>query len=181
MALQFLEKYQLSSSVHEDSITCVAFSIKGVYIASGGRTLRIFSLDDGKLHYSIITTSSVKSLVWLPGPEQTLLCAYQSGILMNITIRPGVCSHIYSYMLRSHISYTMKDTINISYFQEKHHFIDFMAVDISAAYLATGHGEDVRIWKGDKHCTSSTPCQCFSLLVDLHMHMPQMIGKGRAL
>jgi WD40 repeat protein len=90
MALQFRGKYQLA--VHDDSITCVAFSIKGDYVASGGlrRRLQIFSLDDGKLHYSIITPSSIKSLIWLPGAEQTLVCACHSGMLMNVVIRPGV-------------------------------------------------------------------------------------------
>jgi len=39
----------------------------------------------------------------------------------------------------------MKDTMNISCFEAKHHFIDFMAADVSAAYLATGYGVDIRI------------------------------------
>ena len=97
MTLHFRGKYQLSSSVHEDAITCVAFSIKGEYVAAGGlrRRLQIFSLDDGKLHYLIALTSSIKSLTWLPGAEQTLLCACHSGILINIIIRPGVRDHIY--------------------------------------------------------------------------------------
>lgn len=98
MALKFRGKYQLSSPAHDGSITCVAFSIKGDYIAVGGlgRRLRIFSLDDdGKLHYSIVTPSSIKSLVWLSGAEQTLVCACQSGILMNIVICPGVCGHFH--------------------------------------------------------------------------------------
>jgi hypothetical protein len=33
----------------------------------------------------------------------------------------------------------------------KHHTVDFMAIDASAVYLATGCGADVRIWKGGKH------------------------------
>ena len=95
MALHFRGKYQLLPSVHEDSITCVAFSIKGDYVAAGGlgRRLQIFSLDDGKLHYLIVTTSSIKVLIWFPGAEQMLLCACHSGILMNIVIRPGVRGH----------------------------------------------------------------------------------------
>ena len=44
----------------------------------------------------------------------------------------------------------MKDAINISCFQVKHHYIDFMAAEFSTAYLATGRGVDVRIWKQDK-------------------------------
>jgi hypothetical protein len=92
MALQFRGKYQLLSSARNDSITCVAFSIKGDYIAFGGleRTLQIFSLADGELHYSIITPSPIKSLIWLPGAEQTLVCACHSGILINMVVRPGV-------------------------------------------------------------------------------------------
>ena len=108
-SLHFQGKYDLSSSTHEDSITCVAFSIKGDYVASGGlgQTLQIFSMDDGKLHYSIVTTSPIKSLIWLPGAEQTLLCGCHSGIILNITIRPGVCGHIIfnPYVLKSHISH----------------------------------------------------------------------------
>src|SRR6267142_2090740 len=88
MALQFRGKYQLSygSTAHEGSITCVAFSIKGDYVTIGGlgQRLCIFSLDDGKLHYSIVTPSSIKSLIWLSGAEQMLVCACRSGILMNV-------------------------------------------------------------------------------------------------
>jgi hypothetical protein len=51
--------------------------------------------------------------------------------------------------------------MNISCLQAEHHSIDFMAADASAAYLATGHGLDVRIWTGDK-------CRMFSPL-SLHM------------
>ena len=63
--------------------------------------------------------------------------------------------------------------MNISCFQARHHSIDFMAAEVSAAYLATGHGVDVRIWKGDKHCMSLLVLLTF----DLNMYMPQMIGK----
>jgi WD40 repeat protein len=97
LTLQLRGKYQLSSTAHEGSITCVAFSIKGDYIAIGwlGRRLQIFSLDDGKLHYSIVTPSSTKSLVWLSGAGQMLVCACHSGILMNIILCPGVRGHIH--------------------------------------------------------------------------------------
>ena len=46
----------------------------------------------------------------------------------------------------------MKDTMDISCFQAKNHFIDCVAAEVSTAHLATGHGVDVRIWKGDKRC-----------------------------
>ncbi|KAI9457246.1 hypothetical protein BJY52DRAFT_1273588 [Lactarius psammicola] len=132
MALQFRGKYQLSSA-HDDAITCVAFSGKGDYIASGGldRKLQIFSLADGRLHYSVIAPSPIKSLIWLPGPEQMLVCACTSGVLVNVTILAG-------------------DTINFTYYRADGHIIDFMAIDPSAVYLATGAGVDVRIWKGDR-------------------------------
>ena len=42
--------------------------------------------------------------------------------------------------------------MDTSCFQAKNHFIDCVAAEVSAAYLATGHGVDVRIWKGDKRC-----------------------------
>src|ERR1700744_64980 len=92
MTLRFRGKFLLSSSEREDAITCVAFSIKGDYIAIGGldRKLQIFALTDGKLHYSIIAPSPLKSLIWLPGAEPMLVCACLSGILINIIIRPGV-------------------------------------------------------------------------------------------
>ncbi len=97
MALQFRGKYLLSSSTREDAITCLAFSTKGDYIAIGGldRKLQIFPLADGQLHYSIIAPSPIKSLIWLPGAEQTLVCACHSGILINIIIRPGVSNHLH--------------------------------------------------------------------------------------
>ncbi|KAH9010834.1 WD40-repeat-containing domain protein [Lactarius hengduanensis] len=106
---------------------------EGDYIASGGldRKLQIFSLADGRLHYSVVTPSPIKSLIWLPGPEQMLVCACNSGILINVTIFAG-------------------DTMNFTYFRADNHTIDFMAVDPSADYLATGAGVDVRIWKGDR-------------------------------
>lgn len=92
MPLQFCGKCLLKSPTHGDAITCVAFSVHGDYIAIGGlnQRLHIFSLADGKLHYSIISPSSIKALVWLPGAEQTLVCACHSGILINIIVRPGV-------------------------------------------------------------------------------------------
>ena len=51
----------------------------------------------------------------------------------------------------------MKYTMNISCIQAKSHLIDFMATDISSVYLATGHGVDVRIWKGDVECCMFLP------------------------
>ena len=94
--LRFRGKYLLASPMHGDTITCVAFSILGDYIAIGGlnQRLHIFSLADGKLHYSIISPSPIKSLIWLPGAEQVLVCACHSGILINIIVRPGVSNHL---------------------------------------------------------------------------------------
>ncbi|KAH8996084.1 WD40-repeat-containing domain protein [Lactarius hatsudake] len=130
MVLQFHGKYQLSSA-HDDAITCVAFSGGGDYIASGGldRKLQIFSLADGRLHYLVVTPSPIKSLIWLPGPEQMLVCACNSGILINVTIFAG-------------------DTMNFTYFRADNHTIDFMAIDPSADYLATGD------WQGRGRLTS---------------------------
>lgn len=82
----------MSSAAREDAITCLAFSINGNYIAIGGLDgkLQIFDLSDGQLHYTIVTPSPIKSLKWLSGAEQTLVCACQSGILIDIIIRAGV-------------------------------------------------------------------------------------------
>lgn len=155
MAYQFSGKYQLTSA-HDCAITCVAFSGKGDYIASGGldRKLQIFSLADGRLHYSVITPSPIQSLIWLPGSEKMLVCACNSGILINVTIFAGVSSHLVSELGSSH-SPILKDTINFSYFRADDHTINFMAASPSAIYLATGAGVDVRIWKGDRRCTLS--------------------------
>jgi WD40 repeat protein len=91
MTLQFRGKYHLSHA-DENAVTCVAFSVNGDYLASGGlgQKLQIFSLADGQLHYSITTPSPIKSLIWLPAVKQVLVCACHSGILMNVIIRPGV-------------------------------------------------------------------------------------------
>ena len=96
MPLQFRGKYNLSSSAREDAITCLAFSIQSDYIAIGGldRKLQIFALADGQLHYTILAPSPIKSLIWLPGAEQPLICACQSGILINVIIRAGVSSRL---------------------------------------------------------------------------------------
>ena len=96
MPLQFRGKYNLSSSAREDAITCLAFSIQNDYIAIGGLDgkLQIFALADGQLHYTIVAPSPIKSLIWFPGVEQTLVCACQSGILINIIIRAGVSSRL---------------------------------------------------------------------------------------
>jgi hypothetical protein len=56
-----------------------------------------------------------------------------------------------------------KDTLKLNCFQAKCHTIDFMAADASTVNLATGHGVDVRVWKGDK-CRTPTP-PLFSLHV----------------
>ncbi len=40
--------------------------------------------------------------------------------------------------------------MNLCCFRAKLHTVEFMAADASAIYLATGHGADIRIWKGDK-------------------------------
>ena len=157
MPFQFHGKYLLTSPTHEDTITCVAFSVHGDYIAIGGlnQRLHIFSLADGQLHYSIIFPSPIKSLIWLPGAEQTLVCACHSGILMNIIVHPGVSKppsvrrdngEIFTYTLNA------KDTMNLNCFHTQHHTVEFMAADASSStsYLATGSGLDVRVWKGDK-------------------------------
>jgi hypothetical protein len=47
-----------------------------------------------------------------------------------------------------------KDVMSLSCFRTQRHTIEFMAVDASTSYLATGSGLDVRVWKGDKHCMS---------------------------
>lgn len=97
MTTKFKGKFVLSSSAREDAITCLAFSTKGDYIAVGGlhQKLQIFALSDGKLHYSIDAPSPITSLVWLPGGEQTLVCACHSGVLINIVIRPALSGHIH--------------------------------------------------------------------------------------
>ncbi|KAH9058169.1 WD40-repeat-containing domain protein [Lactarius vividus] len=134
MPIRFRGKYLLTPPTRKDAITCVAFSVHGDYIAIGGldRKLHIFSLANGQLHYSIVCPSHIKSLIWLPGTEQMLVCACHSGILMNIIVRPG-------------------DSIHLSCFRAQYHAIEFMAADTSASYLSTGSGLDVRVWKGGKH------------------------------
>lgn len=91
MATQVLGKYCLSPAC-DDAISCLAFSINGEYIATGGldRKLQIFYLGDGQLHYVMVAPSPIKSLIWLPGAEGMLVCACQSGMLINIIIRAGV-------------------------------------------------------------------------------------------
>lgn len=113
----------------------MAFSCSGDYIASGGldRKLQIFSLADGRLHYSVTIPGPIKSLIWHPGTEQMLFCACNNGVLIDVTIIAGV-------------------TMNFNCFRFSNHAIDFMAVspDPPADYLATGAGADVRIWKRDR-------------------------------
>ena len=135
----------------------MAFSVDGDYIAVGGlkSRLHIFSLADGQLHYSITTPSPIKALVWLPGAEQTLVCACHSGILINIIVRPGVSTRFDLRSGPSHTYCNTKVTMNLSCFRAQHHTVEFMAVDTSTCYLATGSGLDVRVWKGDKHRMSS--------------------------
>ena len=67
--------------------------------------------------------------------------------------------------------------MNISCFQTKHHSIDFMAAEFSAAYLATGCGVDVQIWKGDKS-RMFLPVLLYIFLT--YLYLPQIIGKDRA-
>jgi len=170
MTLQFRGKYRLSSA----AISCVSFSVKGDYIACGGldQKLQIFSLADGQLHYSIVTPSPIKSLIWLPAAEQVLVCACHSGILVNIIICPG-------------------DTLKLNYFRSKCHTIEFMAADASTVNLATGHGVDVRVWKGDKCCDwkghgvlgvpkkSADNCNAEIILTGLHWHANSGAGDVR--
>ncbi|KAI9434626.1 WD40-repeat-containing domain protein [Lactarius indigo] len=173
MPIQFRGKYLLTHPTREDAITCVAFSIHGDFIAIGGldRKLHIFSLANGQLHYSIVSPSHIKSLIWLPGTEQTLVCACYSGILMNIVVRPG-------------------DSINLSCFRAQHHAIEFMAADASTGYLSTGSGSDVQIWKGGKrhdwkgHGILGVPkksadnCDAEIILTGLHWHSGSSAGGG---
>lgn len=150
----------------------MAFSCSGDYIASGGldRKLQIFSLADGRLHYSVTIPGPIKSLIWHPGTEQMLFCACNNGVLIDVTIIAGV-------------------TMNFNCFRFSNHAIDFMAVspDPPADYLATGAGADVRIWKRDRRhvwqalgCLSS-PNKCAGnldkdiILTGLHW---RAIGNG---
>ena len=172
MAVQFRGIYQLTST-HDCAITCVAFSDKGDFIASGGldRKLQIFSMADGRLHYSVITPSPVKSLIWLSGSEQMLVCACNSGILINVTIVAGVSNRL---VLSWSFHTPLKDTIGFSYFRADDHTINFMAASPSAVYLATGAGEDIRIWKGDERRTISPSFVPHFPYFDT---CPQMIGR----
>jgi WD40 repeat protein len=168
MPLQFHGKYLLTSPTYEDTITCVAFSVHGDYIAVGGlnQRLHIFSLANGQLHYSIIFPSPIKSLIWLPGAEQTLVCACHSGILMNIIVHPGVSKPPLAWW----DPYTLdtKDTMNLNCFRAQHHTVEFMAADASISYLATGSGLDVRVWKGDKCSTSLRLSLHLSLFLNIY-------------
>ncbi len=172
MPIQFRGKYLLTHPTCEDVITCVAFSVHSDYIAIGGldRKLHIFSLANGQLHYSIVSPSYIKSLIWLPGTEQMLVCACYSGILMNIIVCPGVSTTL-TLSWDPHTLIT-KDSINLSCFRAQHHAIEFMAADASTSYLSTGSRSDVRVWKGGKHRMSSSVSLCL-----IYLHILQMIGK----
>lgn len=58
--------------------------------------------------------------------------------------------------------------MNLCCFRAKLHTVDFMAVDASAIYLATGRGADVRIWKGDKR-RMPLPVSLCDLLTSLYI------------
>lgn len=164
MPIRFRGKYLLTPPTRKDAITCVAFSVHGDYIAIGGldRKLHIFSLANGQLHYSIVCPSHIKSLIWLPGTEQMLVCACHSGILMNIIVRPGVSNRL-DLSWDPHTLF-IKDSIHLSCFRAQYHAIEFMAADTSASYLSTGSGLDVRVWKGGKHRMSLSIYLCACLI-----------------
>jgi hypothetical protein len=50
--------------------------------------------------------------------------------------------------------------MNFCCFRAKLHTVEFMAVDASTIYLATGRGADIRIWKGDKRRMSLAVSFC---------------------
>ncbi|KAI1783122.1 WD40-repeat-containing domain protein [Ganoderma leucocontextum] len=73
---------------HGKGITRVGFSPSGTYLATAGldRSVCIWSAATGGLLYSFNGTSSVLSLLWLPGGDELLICGLADGNIACLDI-----------------------------------------------------------------------------------------------
>jgi COMPASS component SWD3 len=94
MPLRYTESRRLGPE-HRDSITALAFSSGGSYlaVASLDGILSVWSTASGKKLYVIVTGSvPFLSVIWTTPSENQLLCGLANGIVVSVHIDKHVCA-----------------------------------------------------------------------------------------
>ena len=148
MPLKYYEKWVLANQ-EDRQISCVSFSPDGKYVAYGSReALAILTLESGELKCRVLGSSTITALAWLAVGGNVLLCTYRDGIISRFTI-DGVSR--LPWLLPGDCGLLLQDENMDAQlaFVPKHRITHF-AVDEKKSRLATGAGDDIRIWHQDK-------------------------------
>ena len=97
MPLVYRSKWSFSNDVYCQSVCGLEFSPDGLYLAyASGGNLCILDISTKRLVIVVQgrnlnkSSSSVIALAWLPKESFHLVCAFQDGIIANITRRSSV-------------------------------------------------------------------------------------------
>ncbi|KAI6115438.1 WD40-repeat-containing domain protein [Pisolithus thermaeus] len=88
MPLQYKLYHHLKEE-HEDTITSLAFSAHGTYLATGSLDgkLTLWSMLSGrKIHVIITRNNAILSIIWIMPSENHLLCRLANGLVISIHI-----------------------------------------------------------------------------------------------
>lgn len=80
----YVQQYRLSEGhAQNTSINCLAFSLNGKYLASGGtdNSAIIWAILDGRLVCKVIVRDAVSALLWHPSKDNTLFVGCRNGTI----------------------------------------------------------------------------------------------------
>ena len=151
MPRRYIEKWSSSSGgptpPQLDPLTCLAFSIDGIYLASGNANgvLVIASAASGQRLHVVRAQSGVLSLVWAPLQDYELWVGYADGRLVKLKVLSVSDDH------RPHraiaLIYYTQNKISITGFFVHQYPLEQMAFDRPGEWLATGGRTELKIWQ----------------------------------
>ncbi|PIL26967.1 hypothetical protein GSI_10105 [Ganoderma sinense ZZ0214-1] len=127
-------KYELRKRdvrVHTESLRCIAICPDGQYLAMGADDGRLFvsTMKDGVLRVMLLTHAPVVSISWIATPVRSLELTFacSNGVIADMTMSSEITQ--------------------ATYFRAPGHQIEHIALTASGSQMASGAGNDVRVWR----------------------------------